>query len=107
MARYQVHRSDGNAAVIIDAMRKAGACVEPLGRPVDVLVTVKALVAIAEIKTAKGKTRKGQAQASFLKRWKGPCPLLRTPEDGLALIHELRWMASVLQRVGWPREEQS
>jgi hypothetical protein len=104
MGRYQVHRSDANAPLIIDAMRKVGACVEPLGRPVDVLVTVADQVAIAEIKTARGKTRSA-AQEAFLKRWRGPCPVLRTPEDGIALVGELRWMASVLQRVGWPREK--
>ena len=103
MARYLVHQSDRNAAPIIEAMRKAGACVEPLGRPVDVLLTVAGLVAIAEIKTAKGKTR-SRAQAAFLKRWRGPCPILRTVDDGIALVNELEWMAGVLGRVGWPTE---
>ena len=99
MARYLVHQSDRNAAPIIEAMRKAGACVEPLGRPVDVLLTVDGLTTIAEIKTAKGKTR-SRAQAAFLKRWRGPCPILRTVDEGVALVNRLKSTAAVLSR-GW------
>src|SRR5688572_2754393 len=103
MARYLVHASDANAQPIIDAMRQIGACVEVIGQPCDVLLTVNQIVAVAEIKGLKGKVR-SRKQASFLKRWPGPCPILRTPEDGIRLVQELRWMASVLQRVGWPQE---
>ena len=85
MARYLVHQSDRNAAPIIAAMRKAGASVEPLGRPVDVLIGVAGLEKIAEIKTANGKTR-SRAQAAFLKRWCVPCPILRTVDEGVALL---------------------
>ena len=92
MGRYLVHQSDRNSQPIIEAMRKAGACVEPLGRPVDLLLEVAGLVMICEIKTAKGKTR-SRAQAAFLKRWRGPCPILRTVDDGIALIDKLRRQA--------------
>ena len=68
---------------------------EPLGRPVDVLLEVSGLVAIAEIKTAKGKTR-SRAQAAFLKRWRGPCPILRTVDQGIALVNILKRKAAVL-----------
>ena len=97
MARYLVHQSDRNAAPIIEAMRKAGACVEPLGRPVDLLLEVAGIVMICEIKTAKGKTR-SRAQAAFLARWRGPCPILRTVDEGIALVNRLKSTAAVLSR---------
>lgn len=94
MARWETHRSDGNQAEIIQAMRKLGASVEIIDRPVDLVVGLAGLTALAEVKTARGRLR--PSQTAFLRSWRGLCVVLRSVEDGIALVEELRWLASVL-----------
>jgi hypothetical protein len=103
MARYEVHRSDGNAKAIYDAMRKAGASVEIIDRPCDAIIGVQGLSAEIEVKTARGQLR--PSQKAFKASWRGYFVVVRSVEDGLAVVEDLRWMASVLQRVGWPKEQ--
>lgn len=111
MSRYLVHRSDANAEQVYEALKACGVHVERLGRPVDALLYSPAVwslfrqrmrqcgieveasgplhgngivgAVLAEIKTAKGKTR-SKAQAAFLKRWPGPVLFLRTVTEGKA-----------------------
>lgn len=92
MARYEVHRSDGNAKAIIDAMRKMGASVEIIDRPLDVLVGFRGVTAIAEIKTPRGKLR--ASQTAFLDGWRGMSRVLRSVDDGIDLVNVMARLAS-------------
>lgn len=92
MARYEVHRSDGNAKAIIDALRKMGASVAIIDRPVDALVGYRGLTVPVEIKTARGKLRASQSE--FLGRWEGLCEVLRSVDDGIALLQRMAQAAS-------------
>lgn len=88
MGRYQVHRSDMNAVVVIAAMREEGASVEPIGRPVDVAVSIDGQECLAEIKTITGKLR--PSQVKFWARWQGRKAVLRSTADGRALVAALK-----------------
>ena len=97
MARYEVHRSDGNAREIIDAMRKYGASVEIIDRPVDVLVGFRGVTAIAEIKTPRGKLK--ASQKAFLEGWRGLSRVLRSVDEGIELLEDMRWMAGAIEEL--------
>lgn len=84
MGKYAVHRSDGNTAPIVDAWRKAGATVELIGRPVDVLIGYHGRNFLAEIKTPRGKLR--ASQTAFLERWRGQVTIIRSVDEALDLL---------------------
>ena len=91
MGKYQVHQTDQNAPLVIDAIKAAGGAWEPLHRPVDGLVSVDGVCGAAEIKTRLGKLR--PSQEAFLKRFQGPVAILRTPEDAFAFVRRLKQIA--------------
>lgn len=84
MAIYQVHRSDANAVEIISALRQAGASVESIGRPLDILVGWRGETYLVEIKTPQGKLR--QSQKAFLAAWKGHAMVVRSVDEAMALL---------------------
>jgi hypothetical protein len=91
MARWETHRSDASEPVIVQAMEQAGASVRKIGRPVDLLVACKGQTAVAEVKTGNAKLEPDQA--SFLAAWPGVSAVLRTPQDGLDLVQQLKQLA--------------
>ena len=107
MAKYAYHRSDGNAAAIIEAWKRVGATVEPIGRPTDALVGFRGVNYLFEIKTARGRLR--TSQAAFLERWRGQAAVIRSVDEGLWAIGALspkqlafalsRWRAAKLAKV--------
>lgn len=94
MARYEVHRTDGNAKEIIAALRKMGASVEQIDRPLDVLIGFRGVNIIAEIKTTRGKIR--ASQKAFMDGWRGSFAVLRSVDDARALLatmgKQVEWM---------------
>jgi hypothetical protein len=94
MARYEVHRSDGNAKEIIDAMRKMGASVEIIDRPVDILVGYRGVTAIAEIKTPRGKLQ--ASQKAFLDGWRGLSRVIRDVDDAEDLLYYMQGVADAV-----------
>lgn len=79
MSRYEVHQTDANAHGLYDAARKMGMSVEVINRPVDALVGFQGLTIAVEVKTEKGKLRRGQVQ--FFERFVGAATVWRTLED--------------------------
>jgi hypothetical protein len=84
MARWQTHRSDGNAEAIISAWRRVGATVELIGRPTDALVGFRGTNYLCEIKTPRGRLR--ASQQAFLTRWRGQAQVVRSVAEALAAI---------------------
>ena len=84
MGRYQVHRSDANAAAIRAGLEAHGADVEPIGRPLDWLVGFRGRTFVLECKTARGQIR--PSQENFLLRWRGHAAVVRTLEEALKEI---------------------
>lgn len=97
MGKYHVHRNDGNADLLIDAMVRAGASVERLGRPLDCLVSIDGVAGLAELKTPTGELRDSQRQ--FIARYQGPVALLRTVEEAFAFVRELRAFSCQTTRI--------
>jgi hypothetical protein len=93
-----VHAVDRNEALIVDAMRIAGATVYKLGRPLDLLVAVHGQTGLAEVKMPKGKLR--ASQSAFLATWPGLCAILRTPEEGMAFVRQLKRDARAVRAHG-------
>ena len=79
MGRYEVHQTDGNAHGLYEAARKMGMSVEVINRPVDALVGFQGLTVAVEVKTERGKLRRGQVQ--FFERFTGAATIWRTLED--------------------------
>ncbi len=88
MGRYPIHQTDANADVLIKAMHDAGASVERLGRPVDVLVSIAGVCGVAELKTSKGKLR--PSQVKFFARFQGPSAVVRTAQEAVEFVRALQ-----------------
>lgn len=87
MARYAYHQLDSNHKAIVEALEAGGCSVEPLGRPVDLVVGKNGRTYLVEVKTAKGKLR--PSQEKFLAGWKGHAAVLRSIEDVQQFLREL------------------
>lgn len=96
MARWEIHRVDDSEPLIVEAMRAAGATVQKIGRPLDLLIAVDEQTALGECKTGTAKLR--PSQLTFTARWPGIWCVLRTPEDGLALVKALKTRAREQRR---------
>jgi hypothetical protein len=89
--RYAKSR-DMNEAEIIDALRKAGASVFVLDRPVDLLVGFRGVNYLVEVKLPLGPQGGSShsyltpAQADFQAGWRGQLTVVRTAEEAL---HEI------------------
>lgn len=91
MAKWAIHRIDANSGIVVDALIAAGATVEPLGRPVDLLVGVDGVAGVVEVKTEKGKLR--DSQVKFFARFTGAKAVIRTPEEAISFVRSLKRIA--------------
>lgn len=82
--RYAKTRDKGEAEIIL-ALRKHGASVYQLDRPVDLLVGHERQTYLLEVKQPNGKLTEGQCD--FFDEWKGGiASVVRTVEEALGLI---------------------
>lgn len=88
MARYEIHRNDGNAKALIAYLEAHGASVARLDTPLDAAVGFLGVTVLVEIKTLKGKLR--PKQADFLATWRGACRVIRSEADCDALLQDMR-----------------
>lgn len=91
MPSYEIHQKDPNQDAIVKAMREAGATVEHMGRPVDLLVGVLGITGVAEVKKPKAPLR--DSQEKFFGRFRGMKAVLRTEAEGVAFVQHLRYVA--------------
>jgi hypothetical protein len=83
-------RRDSNERQIVEALEGMGAIVERLSKPLDLLVNVQGVIALADVKAPRT-GRLTADQVAFLKKWDGaPIYLLRTVEDAERMVNELR-----------------
>ena len=77
--------TDHNQAAIVDALRKVGASVEIIGRPLDLLVGYQRRTYVLEVKQVKGRISQGQEE--FLREWQGDiATVVRSASEALAVI---------------------
>lgn len=89
MNRYAKKR-DSNEAEIVTALEAAGAQVERLDRPVDLLVGFSGQTFLMEVKDPAGRNRLQPGQAQFIRDWSGgPVVVVRSIEEALAAIGRL------------------
>lgn len=84
MARWQIHRRDANHEEIVAALEQAGATVYPIDRPVDLLVGVRGVNYLLEVKTKRGKPE--PRQVSFFLEWRGAVTMVRSIEEALRAV---------------------
>ena len=89
MTRYAL-RVDANQTQVVSALRAAGATVEIIGKPVDLLVGKSGRWMMMEVKDGK-KVKSAQkptpAQEAFFERWAGyPLAVVDSPDCALRML---------------------
>lgn len=77
---------DANQSAIVDALRRIGAQVEVLGKPLDLLVDHRGKTSLIEVKNSDGKDQLTVAQVEFIARWTGPVYVVRSPEEAVRAV---------------------
>lgn len=89
MSRYAL-RVDANQTAVVSALRAAGATVEIVGKPLDLLVGIRGQFIFMEVKDGakvKSAQKPTKAQDAFFKRWAGyPWSIVDGPEAALRAI---------------------
>lgn len=88
MGRYEVHRTDGNAAALYDFMEAHGATVIKAG-PLDAIVIYAGRMVLVDPKGSE-KTPIQPKQAKLLREWPDLCFLLYSDDDCAALLKRMR-----------------
>ena len=81
-------KRDANEGEIISAFELAGATVTKIDVPCDLIVGYAGRSILVEVKTATGTLTKDQKK--FIKTWKGDYLIVRTIEEALEIIINLR-----------------
>ena len=77
-------RVDATQEAIVRCLRTCGISVEVIGKPVDLLICVKGVTELVEVKTAEAWFTK--EQTDFLLRWPGKVHIVRSVEEALRKI---------------------
>ena len=93
MTRYAL-RTDANQTAVISALVAAGATVEVIGKPVDLLVGIRNQWILMEVKNGakfKSAQKPTKAQEEFFKRWAGyPWAIVDGPEAALRALRVMK-----------------
>lgn len=82
-------RTDANQEAIVAALRAAGASVEVIGKPVDLLVGWRGQNWLVECKDGSktpGNRPLTKAQKDFIPTWRGQVNVILSPAEAVALI---------------------
>jgi len=79
-------RVDDNQAAVVAALRKIGASVEIIGKPLDLLVYYRYETSLIEVKNPAGRNKLTDAQLDFLATWPGALYVVRSPEDAIHAV---------------------
>ena len=83
-------KRDANEPEIVQALVGMGALVELTSKPLDMLVNVNGVIALADVKAPKT-GRLTDDQEAFIEKWNGaPIYILRTVDDAVKMVNELR-----------------
>lgn len=81
-------KRDKSEPEIISAFEMAGATVESIDTPCDLIVGYLGVNVLVEVKTKTGKLT--QNQKDFIRDWKGTYLIVRTIEEALEIIQKIR-----------------
>lgn len=83
-------KRDQNEPAIVQALESMGALVERTSKPLDLIVSVQGVIALADVKAPRT-GRLTDDQREFIDKWAdAPIYLLRTVDDAERMVHELR-----------------
>jgi hypothetical protein len=85
-------RVDANQDAIVAALRAAGASVEVIGKPVDLLVGFRGINHVLECKDgakSAGNRPLTKAQQEFIPNWRGTVCVVLSPDEALRAIGAL------------------
>lgn len=83
-------KRDANEPAIVEALEGMGAVVERTSKPLDLVVLVGSVIALADVKDPK-RGRITDDQQTFIEKWDGaPIYILRTVDDAVKMVNELR-----------------
>lgn len=85
--RGYTHASDHNTKAIVAALRKAGHEVHYIDRPVDLLVAIRGVWVLVEVKQKRG--RLTESQQKFFATTRGPAFVIRSVEEALSLSEKI------------------
>jgi len=74
-------KGDDNRQELVEAMKKIGARVYPVGKPLDYLVTFRKRTMLVEIKNPDGKNRLTKEQEEFIAGWDGEIHICRSVQE--------------------------
>ena len=74
-------KGDDNRHELVEAMKKIGARVYPVGKPLDYLVTFRKRTMLVEIKNPVGRNRLTKEQEKFIEGWDGEIHICRTIDE--------------------------
>lgn len=77
-------KPDANQGEIVKALRKIGAQVEIIGRPVDLLVCCRGRTFLIEVKNLDGRDRPTKDQVEFMVAWPGELHVVHSPDEAVA-----------------------
>lgn len=83
-------KRDANEPAIVEALEGMGALVYRLSKPLDLVVLVGSVIALADVKDPK-RGRITDDQQTFIEKWDGaPIYILQTVDDAERMVNELR-----------------
>jgi hypothetical protein len=83
-------KPDANQSVLIELLRAAGASVYVIGEPVDLLVGYLGITCAVEVKNKAGKNLPTRQQVAFFEEFRGMSRIVRTDEDCITLLSDMR-----------------
>lgn len=84
-------KGDSNRHELVEAMKKIGARVYPIGKPLDYLVACRGSdgtyrTLLVEIKNVEGRNRLTQEQKDFIDIWPGEIHVCRTIDEAINAV---------------------
>lgn len=83
-------KQDANQSDLIELLRTAGASVYIIGEPVDLLIGYMGITCAVEVKNKAGKNLPTRQQVAFFSEFKGLSRIVRTDEDCITLLADMR-----------------
>src|SRR5258708_2970350 len=81
-------KGDDNRHELVEAMKRIGARVYPIGKPLDYLVTFRKRTLLIEIKNPDGRNRLTKEQEDFIAGWDGEIHICRSVEEAVSVVVE-------------------
>jgi hypothetical protein len=79
-------KGDGNRHELVEAMKRIGARVYPIGKPLDYLVTFRKRTLLVEIKNPLGRNRLTKEQEEFIASWDGEIHVCSTIDEAVNAV---------------------